>query len=750
MGKSAFRLILLGTTAVLFWAPFARAAPGEEAASDGATAAPEAAKDSIPRIESVVVTARRRSEVLEQVPVSVLVLGGDELQRIGATGLLDYAGSLPGLTLDNTLATGGPKTTVRGITSGLLTETRPLTQLYFGETPINGFLGPSGSFSFPDINPIDLARIELLRGPQGTLFGASAMGGALRMIPNDPAMGVREGWVSASASAVAHGGPGWDLSGVVNAPVLEDSAVRAAGFSRQAGGWIDNLATGKQDVNATRSDGGRIAFRTKPGDWTIDLRVAGQRDRRDGFNFEAADLSRYQQSRPVPEGVDDKWSLSTLTTEWDGGTTRFISSTGWYDRNSTGRFDGSAFFSGLFGFPAMTQVTNADRIKEFTQELRWQGTTGRVDWLVGAFYLQRKYFFGQNMPTPGFDALNDPAVSGFPDAADYGYPDNILVLNSETRQREAAVFADASYRPARDVEITAGIRAFRHREDFWTENDGTLNGGASSTQYAATDRGATPRLSVSWLPDAERTFYASVAQGFRPGGPNDPTIAAIPGCGEELAAAGYTSVPASFTSDRLTSYELGAKTAWLDRRLQLNAAAFHIDWRDIQTYKTLECAGVGFTENAGRAASDGIEIDLVARPSRQWQVSLNAAYTDARFVEDVPNIGAKSGDPIPGVPQYTVTAAVTWFYMPQGYVRLDYQRVGKSTNAYDVFGAAEVPAYGYANLSAAYRSGPWEFFARVSNLTDAYAAMSLHRSFLGNWNATLTPRTVTAGVRYLW
>jgi outer membrane receptor protein involved in Fe transport len=698
-------------------------AQAQEKAIEGRTSA----EDQAAIRESIVVTARRRPEKLDTVPISVQVLA-DELQRIDPASFSEYAGFLPGLTWDNAIGVNGPKPTVRGISTGLLMEMRPLTQLYLGETPISGFFGTSGSVSYPDINPIDVDRIEFLRGPQGTLFGASAMGGALRFIPNAPALSGRQGWISASGSHAAHGGNGHDLSGVADFSLGEQTGVRVAGFSREAPGWIDNLSRQATDVNATRSNGGRGAIRTRAGDWTIDLRLEGQRDKRDGHNMdESLQGMRYTQARSVPEKLSDRWGLSTATLEWNHGADRFLSSTSLFDRRNLGVFDASYFFSAPF---TPMQVTNTDQWREVAQELRFQRTDRSVDWLVGGFFLRRDYRFGQEFRVEGLD-------------------DELLLLKQRFRSSEAALFADASFRPNPNHELSAGVRVFRHSQESSFAGNGLFNQGPSGSSSTTSETGATPRASLSWLPRPGTTLYASVAGGYRPGGTNDQAIDQQLGCHDELVSAGYSSVPVTFHADKLTNYEIGARTHAYANRLNLSAALFHISWKDMQTVHSLVCSA-SFVENSGRARSDGFELEAAALPHESVRLALRAARANARFSEDVPNLGAKAGDPIAGVPAYTASASVTWFFLPRSEASLDYIRTGKSTNRYDPWGAPDVPPYGYANFACVHRLGPWELFLRLRNLTDAYARVSRHRSSIGQWDTTLPPRTLTLGARYAW
>jgi outer membrane receptor protein involved in Fe transport len=718
-------------------------------------ASPTAVEEETVELERVEVTARLRKESALAVPISVSVLDGEALRRSGVEGFHDFASAFPGLTFNEAFGVGGSKHTIRGISTGLGYEINPLTAYYIGDSPIAGFQGESGTTGyFPNPALIDIDRIEVMRGPQGTLFGASAMGGAIRVIPALPDLYSDEGWVGASASSLSHGGVGGRMSGMANSPFDDGaSAVRVAAFVSAVPGWIDNTdpstvgATTGTNVNGGSSRGGRASYRLVSMTSELLLSVQAQSDRRDGHQIDEVDDPRYEQSRSVPEGLADDWVLANATLTLGSDAWRFVSITSYFNRTVDTRVDVTDFFNFL-PFEQLVTARNADDNKEFTQEFRWQ-TVARDSWdaTIGLFFQNREYAWGQNFPAPNFDSRNDPTVPPFwSDGADYGMPDDLYQQAYEYEQLQVALYADVTWRVRDEFEFGFGSRWFRLEQRDSRESSGPINANEFGSVVSGTDFGATPRVSLAWLPDPGSMYYATVSTGFRQGGTNDTSIWDTQICTADVAqlqVQGYDGIPSTYRPDTTVNYELGLKSSSSGHRVIASAAVYKIRWEDIQTPHYLDCSYV-FIENAGRATSEGVEFELRASVTDEVDMTVMATLAEARFDEASPNLGVREGQQIAGVPSYGLTATATWYPVASTHLHLSQRFVGGWHNGYDRLGAVSVPEYTQTDLMLGRRVGGWELWFKVTNLFDEYSVTGRH-TFLGQWDVTLPPREVSLG-----
>ena len=371
-------------------------------------------------IEEIIVTATRREAELQSVPLSVAVVTSEQLEQLGATGFAGYARTVPGLSLTDQ-GYGGEKHTIRGINlNANFPEINPLTALYLDEVPIIG----SGVLANYHADPmlIDIERIEVLRGPQGTLFGASAMAGAIRIITRKPDFSRTSGFVDTAVSTTKGAGQGYEIHGMFNMPFLQDrAAIRAVGYFRDLDGFIDNVATGDENVNTNEVVGGRLSATYRFSNRTsMTGRITYQERESDGTNFEDVALSPRQQSH-LPEWTSDKWANYNLVIDADLGWSTFMSSTSYLDRSLDALLDISPFVDAAFGFsnPLMTNIP--DDVSELIQEFRLTSKAdGHLLWVLGAFYQDMDQDLFQDMPAPGFDAQ----TGGL--AASAGVPDNSI------------------------------------------------------------------------------------------------------------------------------------------------------------------------------------------------------------------------------------------------------------------------------------------------------------------------------------
>lgn len=700
-----------------------------------------------PVFEEIIVTATRREAHVHSVPLSVHVITEEALARLGAASFTDYGRTVPGLTFTN-FGVVREKQTIRGISTNTAGERNPTTAMYLDEVPLTNAGGLGGAYN-PDPMLVDIERIEVLRGPQGTLFGASAMGGAIRIITHQPDLLQTAGFVGATVSSIKNGGPGYEINGMFNIPLNGGkAAIRAVGYRRDRDGFINNLTTGVKNANNDQVTGGRLSGTILLSDRvSLTGRIVYQDRESDATNLEDPDVAARTQSR-IEEPNGDKWTNYNLVVNADFAWGNLVSSTSYLDRTIAADIDVSAFLTTFFEVDNPLTTENRDKVKEFVQEVRIVSKgDGRFNWLAGIFYQDQDERFNANFPSPGFDELTGGLASTF------GPPDDLFVSRPVSTLEQVALYGELSYQFTDSLAFVAGLRWFDIDRDFESTSVGLFVPGSSAASGSARETDVTPKLSLSYAATEDLTLYGMAAKGFRSGGVNPLTTTGIPQCDADLAALGFSEFPISYDSDSLWSYELGAKSRWVGGRFQLNAALYHIDWSDIQTSKLLSC-GVAFVENAGKAVSDGIEIEVVSRPTDSVDITVGASYNIAELEDDAPNLGGIAGDPIPGVPRLAANVGVSFYFSAFGgreaFIHGDYQHVGSSYSDFDRTIRVKLPGYDMVNLRVGLNTEHWSIALFIDNLLDDRGILTdINDPILGGHFVTATPPR-TVGVSATW
>jgi iron complex outermembrane recepter protein len=703
-----------------------------------------ATKDAATPEDRVIVTATRRTEDLQSVPLSVDVVTDEALVRSGALGFADYALTVPGLSY--TKGSDGEKQTIRGVSTNQWFEVNAATALYLDEVPMTSMSGTVGPPYNPDPFLADIDRVEVLRGPQGTLFGSSAMGGAIRILTKQPNLSAREAALEARISSTKDGEFGYGLHGVYNHPFRDGSAaVRALAYQSDVGGYIDNLSTGEDDVNNEDVTGARVSSTFLLSDSaSITARFAYQDRRTTGSTREEPTDGQRKQSR-LPEPRRDEWMNYNVVADVDFGWGTLIASASELDRDSDLRADVSAFTDVFLGTPSPLTVVNGVEVSESVREVRLLShDTARLTWLAGLFRQEQRASVSQDFPSPGFDAANAGQASLF------GPPDNLFVRREQAALQQSAVYGELAYRFGERLELTAGGRWFDIERDFSAAEFGLLFVRGSTVESGASDEaGMTPKLSLTYTRSERVTFYGTAAKGFRPGGPN--MSATDPACLAELATLGLSGIPPAYESDSLWNYEIGAKSHSSDGRLRINAAAYHIDWSDMQTDKFLRC-GVGYGENAGEADVDGAEIELTSNPVDRLELTFAASVTHATLSEDVANLGGTAGDRVPGVPRGIIHGAITWNFTAFGtrkaFLYGDYQHVGGSYTDFARATSLELPAYSITNVRVGVNMDRRSIVLFVTNVFDERGIVFAQDNILGHTVAATRPRMLGASATW--
>jgi outer membrane receptor protein involved in Fe transport len=722
----------------------------------GASFGPNAAaqdRAAVP-LEEIIVTAQKREQALAEIPMSITVLDGDILARQQADNFQDMLALVPGLSIVSATR-GVTRLTLRGINTGGVAST---VGVYVADVPFGSSSGlANGAILSGDFDTFDLARIEVLRGPQGTLYGASSLGGVMKYVPNPANMAKFEAKLQGSVESVKDADPGYALTGAVNMPMGDQFAIRASGFYRVDEGYIDSIGNNpipalqdpavnvlegtlvQEDINSVDTYGGRIQALYQPSDkFSINLTalmqdidsgapntVDGDPDTLDALNGSPVQ-SRYQE-----QFTDIAYRVYSATIDWDfdAASLQSVTSYGTFEQDFqldaaiaaslTGGPPLSALLTFLFDDPntpevapllssILPQITSTDK---WTQEFRFlSADSDTFEWLVGAYYTEEESLIDQTILAvePGTQNL----VAGFP---------TLAVANVASKYDEIAIFANATWHVTEQFELSFGARQSDNEQSATQNTDGPLAGGAPLTI-----NGSSSESPFTWSFSPRYTFndntstYLRVATGFRPGGPNILPPGAPPG------------TPASYDSDSLTSYEAGLKTKSANGLFALDVAAYYLDWDDIQLFAVVN--GFGVNANGGTAVSKGLELTTAFMPTDDFVLSFNGAYTDAYLTQDTdPALGGLDGDPLTFVPQWSFGLSGDYEWAVRGdstaYVGGTLGYTGQRPIGFDQRESdgsiREAGSYTTLNLRAGLRTERWNFELYGKNVTDETAITSV-------------------------
>lgn len=593
-------------------------------------------------LQEVVVTAQKREERLKDVPISIVAVGAEELKVRQINSLEDLPYAVPNLAISN--AGNSHYIEIRGISN--IVGSSSLIGIYLDDTDMT-----LGGTSVVQANPVtyDLERVEVLRGPQGTLYGEGSAGGTIRFITKKPKLD-RFGFdATVAALFTEHGNPSQRINAVANVPLIENQlAIRVAGTFQHDGGWIDQPAAGTEDINSEDLTNVRIKGLWQPSEQlSLSGMVIVNRDER-GMDFsdldEPYEFTQTFGLTTAPK-VKNNYDLYSLTAAYDFSGARLSNTVGYIKMRAPQR--GVPAFFPITADPGPGEVfdyfVELQDITErlLTDELRLTSTgTGPWQWTVGGFF--RRHKDSVAAPKNYFDFPGLPGVLPEP----YGYALSIL-------HRSWSAFADVSYRLDR-LTIGAGVRSFRERQNFDDISGGTEQVG----HYHSVD----PRVYAQLKMTDAVNLYASVAKGFRSGGFNQ------------------FNQP-RYQPEDVWTYELGSKMSFGEGRVELDADVFWTNYSDYQTFAPLPGAELfSAIQNVGRARIKGVEADASWRPAEPWRLEARGSYLDARFTKiNESSTAYLAGDPIDLVPRYqfTVSAQLDFRWLQRDVVsRLDYSEQG--------------------------------------------------------------------------
>ena len=770
------RLIASASVAALLAMPVSVLAQATTDASDAQAASTgdqgegerEPGQASAQDLDTVIVTATRRSEPLKDVPLSVSVLSQEELDEKGVVGYEGLAYETPGVVLNRASANFN-NFTARGIaTNGYGAGLQSAVAIYIDELPISA----NGNSTILDPSLYDVERVEFLRGPQGTLFGSGSLAGALRILSHSPDPGGFDASFLADVGVTGSSSLRQRYNAMLNVPLVKDTmALRVVGFTRDEEGYIDNLGTGIDDANSLKSSGGRATLLWEPTDrLSLEARISREKSTPEDSSLINPDLGMDKRFSDRPDKFTGTMTNYNLTLGYQFDKATLTSSSTWSDYDALFNVDLAGTYGQAFAFALDAPA----EYSSFVQEVRLVSDTGGPwDWVLGGFYYERDrdVFFNYRSNE---EYLAQSGITGLPD-------EYYQKFHSFDVTTEKALFGQLTYRFTDDAWATAGLRYGSIESQGFTREGGyssdyltlayycafldicglpvTITPVQAATGLVAKETGPSYRLSASWRPVPSITTYAAVATGFRA-----PVVNARAGLSSALDPDDIV-IPAGADSDELTNYELGMKGRWLDGRLAANLALYYIDWNDIQVQANRVSDQVQFATNIGGAYSRGVEFELMAMPALGWTFMLNAALNRARVDTLTPGeaaiSGAVSGARLAG-PDFsgsmTVKYDFDWIRDSVASASLAVVHVGSFPGSFpNVPGQPGVvsPTFDYTDsytvvngsLAAAFEH--YTFGLYVENLFDDRSVTYVHpEAFLDGRYGVLRPRTVGVRVGY--
>jgi iron complex outermembrane recepter protein len=663
-------------------------------------------------LEEIIVTATKREERLMDVPLSIQAVTGEQLEQLGAVNFGDYARTVAGISFLD----GGPGRSqifIRGVSTGGDVDTgkESTVAVYIDETPVT-----EGSAQ-PDLKLYDIDRVEVLRGPQGTLYGSGSLGGTVRVITNQPDPSGYAGHIEASGSVTDEGGTNGAVNAMINVPLSDRAALRVVGYGINNDGFLDNGFSGAKDINDEQTWGGRAALRFQASD-QLDVTLSGAHQESDiGAYYQVTD--HYPDliiDESAPEPFDDDLTIGNLKVQYDLGFAALTSSTSYFDRRRHFGNDIDWFAEAVFGIPRVDSPLTYD-IESLSEELRLASDNeGPLSWVVGAYYVDRDDDFLQTVNVLGTPVASNPA-------------DNFYYATTHSNTRQLAGFGEVNYDILANLTATIGVRVSQIDRKLEALKNGIALGGVASTADGDFDESpVTPKVNISYKPSDDTLIYVQAAKGFRVGGVNPGLPPCDPNAGCEV------DVGLTFASDSLWNYEVGTKVQTPGGALSLTAAAFYIKWTDIQLNVNRGDGFNGF-DNVGDAESKGVELEATARVGDHVKLGGQATYTHAKLTSLDPGHEQNGavGDRLPDVPTWSSAAYLEWStpLAANGrvYVRGDVQYVGdRDTQLESSPGSLPLDAYTLANLRIGVNIGAYGASLFVNNLTDERAQLS--RDFL--------------------
>ena len=735
--------------------------------------------DELPEI---VVTAQKREQPAQNIAISVSAITGDEIDRLGDRDFHDVLLSIPGVSYSGE-ESGLSRYSIRGISTA---ASNPTVGIYLNDVSLVTL--STNWTGAVDPMLVDLERVEVLKGPQGTLYGGSAMGGAIKYVTRQPVLDQFSITAAGDVASVDHGGISYNGESFINLPLIDNTlAVRLGGAYRFDAGYVDNIPEGqvqvwtrsatlppaafepvtyssqsefeRQDYNDRSTTAGRISaeYRLDESLTVLPIVMIQRSDQANPDEF-FTNLPEFENTNRFNQPTRDDLNVYSLevTERFTGISLTALS--GYVERTIGLDRDFSLYIGSLF--PALLANNSYNEstttTRTWSQEVRLASARSQSQWkwTLGAYYSRQRDAFNQLIDSVG-------AGTFFGTGTDMTYSGNL-----RTGTSQEALFGDLTYTMSSRWDTNIGLRWFDIRQTINGVSNGVLNGGLSEVDdKRSTDVGVTPKYALTYRPIDAHLLYASVSRGFRPGGPNQFDITSSL-CEPSLQQLGLNRVPATYHPDSLWTYELGSKNELSDKRTVINAAIYYTDWKKIQQQVTLASCGFPFIGNVGAATVRGSELSVESAIGALFTLGGGVSYTATRITETGVGLPAQVGQELLDTPrwmgngygEYHFFKAGTWV----GSLRGEYQYHGANLRQFQSQALVTYPngtlgsipdatqlqaGYHVINTNINFVHGPTQYRLYVHNLTDAAPYLDFRRSPGFSAADTLTPRTIGVGVK---
>src|SRR5271165_728949 len=785
------RTFLLGAGACVATGAFANDAADTETAA-------------APALDEIVVTATRREENISRVPISITAMSQEMLDTKGIKDFADVARFTPGVSFDTSQTN---QISIRGINSSGGSGT---TGIYIDDVPIQvRALGFNSDDALLKI--FDLDRVELLRGPQGTLFGAGSEGGTVRYITTQPSLTKTSAYAKTETSYTQGGDLSYEAGVAAGTPVIDGVlGVRASAWYRRDGGWIDRidpttLQTVDKNANHVETSVLLVAALWQPSDAVrVSPSILYQDSQRNDVTiywpqYSDPSKDRYFSANPTGRTEPDTLWLPSINIQADFGAVRLISTSAYFNRHEVSGYDGTLYNLGYYqtlgidpttfplldgsgvhlppglqNYRAPTSVTNQQ--DNWTQEFRLQSTdpTARLQWTAGVFYSLDRQFSLEEIHDPMADQLFNQLlgenIATFfgtplnPDGSSYLPMGDSYFNRLVSHDRQLAGFGELNFNLTDTLKLTAGVRVSRTTFNIESLSGGPQNSGPRPGTQQNTETPVTPKAGIEWQADPNDLYYFTFAKGFRSGGgnpsiPYDPTFQnPAVGCTQDFLNFGIPHAPATYKSDSVKSFEVGAKNNF-NNRIRLASSIYYIRWNDIQGNVVPPICQIQWTDNLGDAISKGFDVQADFQVTTALSVESSFGYTDARYTKNAFPSGAivtgpnpplplvAAGDAVAGpngigtgysIPPYSATIGVEYKFQAFGhesFMRGDYEylagdkwvhaNLDSNTSSYDPTGLGTERQV-FASLRAGTNLGGWIVSGFVDNLTDSHPILNFN------------------------
>jgi outer membrane receptor protein involved in Fe transport len=719
-------------------AAFAQATPTAAAAASAASAAS-------PSPAQVIVTGKRGQQARD-IPGSVSAISAAQLDAIGAQDLSDYIQREPGVVFDHYQA-GVSNVVIRGIatTSGNV-QGQATTGFFLNEIPLTE---PGWTLVIPDIDTFDLDHVEVLRGPQGTLFGSASLGGAVQYVANVADPRRFDAAAETTLAKTKNADVGYTAKAMINVPIQQDVlAVRFTGSYRRDPGYLDNLGTGKDGSNTTTIGGGRFSAVLTPTAGTkITWLSMIQNTDSDDNDYEVAGLGDLKRSSAVAEPTDTRVNIQSLRLDQELGWAKFTALAAYQEKHQAWLFDYTPYrgaYNADLGLDLTSPLTISDGGRSYGKSLELRLASpngGKLEWLVGAMVSDTHKNLYETLGAAGATAAFDASPDYGPGSGAIIAPDDYTfnAFYSKVKGTESALFGEATYEFAPQWKLTAGGRLF-HTDvsiDATSVGFSTYPGSPAESPSSTKEHGFNPKLALSWTASPDLMVYALGSEGFRFGSPNTPGLSTY-------------AIPTGSKSDSLRNYELGTRSRWDGGRFTLDATLFWLDWRDIQL-RLQTPDFIAYSANGGKARSTGLELAATWHPTDAftWQASVTAQH--ARLEQDLFILyygTAPKGSRLPGSSDWSVSNLFSYDFggAHSSTVSLSQQFLSKGISDLNsaVPGATPNKQGGYTLFDARYRMtfGDTDITGFVSNLFDRRGVTRSVSETNGTGMGIVRPRTV--------